>query len=28
MIKGTRILMGDQARNYTTMLDTLRSCLH
>lgn len=28
MLKGTRILMGDEAKAYTDTIDTLRRCLH
>lgn len=28
MLKGTRVLMGDEARLYNKVIDTLRGCLH
>lgn len=28
MLKGTRVLMGDEARLYTKVIDTLRGLLH
>jgi hypothetical protein len=28
MLRGTRVIMGDEARAYTGAIDTLRGCLH
>lgn len=28
MIKGTRILLGNEAQEYQNKIDTFRSCLH
>lgn len=28
MLRGTRVISGDEARAYTNAIDTLRGCLH